>query len=116
MDDHPSKGPQTALDRFSDRAANAASKAPLLLFVLTLALLWVVSHYAFPSSTAILIEAFEVITLLLVVVLQNSERRAEGAINRKLDRQAEALASLVADAAPELRQRLLDSIELEERK
>ncbi len=116
LDEHPTKGPMTALDRLSDAAANAASKPPILILVVALACAWIASHWlAAPPTTQILIDIFEMITLLLVVILQNSERRAEGALNQKLDSQAEALAVLVNDADPDLAGRLRSSIEMEER-
>ena len=115
MVEHPNESPRSWLDRFSDTAANAASKPPLLLIVVVMILVWLVAHLLGASSVALLIiEVFEAITLTLVVLLQNSERRAEGAVNEKLDLQAEALAMLLEDGQPEMAERLRESIALEE--
>ncbi|MEA2347774.1 MAG: hypothetical protein QOG62_1561 [Thermoleophilaceae bacterium] len=116
LDEHPAEGPKSALDRLSDTAANFTSKPPILILVGVLAVSWVVGHFIFPPSfTQILIDVFEMLTLTLVVILQNSERRAEGALNKKLDLQAEALALLIEEREPAIATRLRQSVELEDK-
>ena len=113
---HPSEGQRTAIDRFSDRAANLASKAPLWVIVFMLIAAWVLATVMEAHAVAlILVSAFEILTLCLVVILQNSERRTEGALNRKLDATLEALAVMVEDRSEDLAAELRSSKELEQK-
>ena len=95
--EHPGVGNQTRLDRFSDRATNFISRWPFLLFCLVLVGIWA---WGWAIDEKFVLHHFVgdligILTLVLVVFLQNSERRAEHALNRKLDRLATGLGELM---------------------
>jgi low affinity Fe/Cu permease len=92
-------GGPNAFDRFSERATNFVSRLPFLLICVVLVAVWAwgwtleesfnLSHF--------FIDVIEIVVLLLVVFLQNSERREEHALHRKIDALANATAALMED-------------------
>ena len=65
---------------------------------------WVPSYFAFGSIDTcqlVINTATSIVTLLLVALLQNSQRRNEVAINAKLDALADGLADLMEGIAPD---------------
>jgi len=95
--EHPAVGNQTRLDRFSDRATNFISRWPFLLLCLVLVGVWA---WGWAIDEKFVLHHFVgdligILTLVLVDFLQNSERRAEHALNKKLDAVAKGLGELM---------------------
>ncbi len=90
---HPAEGGRGSFDRFAEAASNLTSS--LLFYVFCLALVgFFIGVHATGSSVAWQLLAGDLmtaVTLLLLALLKNSERRAERAIQRKLDAIAAAL-------------------------
>jgi low affinity Fe/Cu permease len=127
-----SVGPQRRMNRF-DRLAEGASRfvskgAFFTICVVTVAI-WVPTLVLFKSVDTwqlVLNTVTSVSAFLLIALLQNTERRYDEALHRKIDALAEAVADLLEREAaqrdgPELEQvhrdvdALRDSIELERR-
>jgi low affinity Fe/Cu permease len=95
--EHPGEKQQTAFDRFSDRATNVVSRLPFLLLCLVVVAVWA---WGWAIDEKLVLHHFVgdligILTLVLVVFLQNSERRAEHALNTKLDAVAGGLQELM---------------------
>jgi low affinity Fe/Cu permease len=87
-----------AFDRIASWVADIVSRAPFFLFCVLLIVIWVPSFPLFSSPEAWQLPIntiTTIITFLLVALLQNTERRTEGALTRKLDAIADALADLM---------------------
>jgi hypothetical protein len=91
--EHPS-----LFDRFAWASANLVSRAPFFAFCVALVVIW--------APTLPLVKNFDtwqllintpttILTFLLVAVLQNSQRRTEQALQKKLDAIADGLADLM---------------------
>lgn len=80
-------------EHVSERASNLASSPAFFAFCCGLVIVWLVSYaLAWPSDLrAFLGELLAAVTLALVALIKNSERRAEHAIQFKLDAIAQAL-------------------------
>lgn len=102
-------------DRFADTVSRLVSKAWFFAACVALVLLWAPSYFLIRDMDVyqlIINTATTIITFLLVALLQNTQNRADAAVQQKLNALAEALAILVDDgAAHELRQ----AVGLEER-
>ncbi|MGH3778515.1 MAG: low affinity iron permease family protein [Pseudonocardiaceae bacterium] len=115
---------RSLFDRFVQAAYVRVSQAPFFFVCAGIVAVWLVSLPLWPDlkewQVAIHTVA-SVLTLLLVVLLENAGRRAEEAAQEKLNVIAEAVAELMASAARndhDLRdaaQRLRDAVGLEER-
>ena len=84
---------RTPFDRAAEAASNFSSSPTFFAVCGLLVAAWAAS-YALASSDAmhhVLGDAMAAVTLLLVALLKNAERRAEHAIQGKLDRLAEAM-------------------------
>jgi low affinity Fe/Cu permease len=94
---NPAEREQTAFDRFADRTTNVVSRPPFLLICIVVVGVWAVGWAIDEVYTLhhFVGDVIGILTLLLVVFLQNSERRAEYAIHRKLDAMAGALEELM---------------------
>jgi low affinity Fe/Cu permease len=94
---NPAEREQTAFDRFSDRATNLVSRLPFLLICMVVVGVWAVGWAIDEVYTLhhFVGDVIGILTLLLVVFLQNSERRAEYAIHRKLDAISTGLQELI---------------------
>ena len=93
---HPTeRGSQgrTSFDRIAEAASNFSSSPTFFAFCALLVAAWAASYVLVASDTVhhVLADAMAVVTLLLVALLKNAERRAEHAIQGKLDRLAEAM-------------------------
>jgi low affinity Fe/Cu permease len=115
---------RSLFDRFVQTAYLRVSQAPFFFICSGIVLVWLISLplWADLKSWQVAIHTVaSVVTLLLLVLLENASRRTEEAAQEKLNVIAEALAELMASQArtdPGLRdatQRLRDTIGLEER-
>jgi low affinity Fe/Cu permease len=101
--EHASKEPATRqksslFDRFAEAASEFASHAVFFIACVALVVIWVPSYFVFQSLNTwqlVINTATTIVTFLLVALLQNSQRRSEGAVNQKLDAIADGLADLM---------------------
>jgi low affinity Fe/Cu permease len=91
-------------DDLASRAHDLASRDIFFIVVLVLTLAWAASYFLLDSLshwyTAFVLPA-EILTLFLVVLLENHNRRSEQALHRKLDAFAGALAAIAAESSSE---------------
>jgi low affinity Fe/Cu permease len=111
-------------ERFVDAANQRVSRAPFFGVILVALALWAVSKPFWASTTKwelALHTGSAILSLLLLVLLENAGRRSEEASQEKLNVLAEALADLMehhARDSEELRgsvEKLREAIKLEER-
>lgn len=111
-------------DRFVQSAYRRVSQAPFFFLCAGIVVVWLVSLplWADLKAWQVAIHTVaSVVTLLLLVLLENAARRAEEASQEKLNVIAEALAELMASqsrtdpALKEATQKLRDAIGLERR-
>jgi low affinity Fe/Cu permease len=115
---------RTSFERFVEVVQSRVSSAPFFLICLTVVAVWFVSVPLWPDlkqwQVAIHTVA-SVLSILLLVLLENSGRRAEEASQEKLNVIAEGLAELMESHArtdPELAgatRKLREAVGLEER-
>ncbi|MEU4418742.1 low affinity iron permease family protein [Nocardia salmonicida] len=88
-------------DEFAARAHDLVSRDAFFIVLAVLTLMWLPSYFLFHSVdhwyVAFVLPA-EVITLFLVALLENSNRRSEQALHRKLDAFAVALAAMANES------------------
>jgi low affinity Fe/Cu permease len=110
-------------ERFVELATRVISTAPFFAVCVAVVVIWAVSFPMWKSTTKweLAIHTFgAVLSLLLLVLLENAGRRNAEAMQEKLNVMAEALAALMdsrSDDDPELReatQKLRDAVGLEE--
>ena len=111
-------------ERFVDAANQRVSRAPFFALILVALALWAVSKPFWASTTKwelALHTGSAILSLLLLVLLENAGRRSEEASQEKLNVLAEALADLMdhhARDSEELREsveKLREAVGLEER-
>lgn len=89
-------------DEFASRAHDLASRDIFFLVIVGLTLLWAPTYFVLHSLShwyiAFVLPA-EILTLFLVVLLENHNRRSEQALHRKLDAFAVALAAIAAESS-----------------
>ena len=111
-------------EKFVEAVNGQVSRAPFFLLILAIIVAWLVSYPLWPSSKDwqyVIHTVSSVISLLLLVLLENAGRRAQEAAQEKLNVIAEALSDLMssrADQDPELTKsvrRLREAVGLEER-
>jgi low affinity Fe/Cu permease len=93
-----------SFDRFAERCAEFVSKAPFFAFCVALVVVWAPSYYwvgDFDTYQLIINTPTTIITFLLVALLQNTQRRAEQAMHKKLDALADGMADLMQHFATE---------------
>ena len=86
-------------DRFADHASRVVSRAPFFAFCVLLVVVWLPSYFAFGSIDTwqlVINTVTTIVTFLLVALLQNSQTRADQALQQKLNAIAEGLAELMA--------------------
>ncbi|MGW3495946.1 hypothetical protein [Streptomyces sp. NPDC001020] len=90
---HPAVGGKGRFERFSEAASNFTSSPVFYVVCLVLVGFFIAAHAARLSVPLLLLagELMTSVTLLLLALLKNAERRAEHAIQRKLDAIAAAL-------------------------
>ena len=111
-------------EKFVEAVHMRVSRAPFFLVILVALVLWAASYPLWSTSTKwelALHTGSAVLSLLLLVLLQNAGRRAEEASQEKLNCLAEALSDLMSSRAqqdPDLQksvERLREAVGLEER-
>jgi low affinity Fe/Cu permease len=98
-------------DRFAEISASFVGRATFFTAAVVLVVLWIPLIAVFESIDTwqlVLNTATSVVAFLLIALLQNTERRGDRALHRKLDILAAALAESMACQDDE---RLRDSIE-----
>jgi len=87
---------RTLFDRAAEAASNFSSSPAFFTVCGLLVAAWAASYLLAASDTLhhALADAMAALTLLLVALLKNAERRAEHAIQLKLDRVAEAMLAM----------------------
>jgi low affinity Fe/Cu permease len=123
-DDRPKTDGRNPFERFVESVNQVVSRAPFFLVIVAAVVLWAVSYPLWSSVTKwelALHTGSAVLSLLLLVLLENAGRRAQEAAQEKLNVIAEALSDLMesrADDDPDLRpsfDRLREAVGLEER-
>ncbi len=116
-------GPERSwFDHFADRATGIISHGPFFVTALLVVLIWAVLGFfvvGFSQAWANALNLFAVIvTLLMVALLENEQRRSDQAVQRKLNSLADALAEFL-DKATEVDSRRVEELQaavaLEER-
>ena len=111
-------------EKFVEAANQLVSRGPFFLVILVALVVWAASYPLWSSTTKwelALHTGSAILSLLLLVLLENAGRRSQEAIQEKLNVVAEALADLMAsrtDNDPELAEsveKLREAIGLEER-
>lgn len=111
-------------ERFVEVSTRLISRAPFFAFCVAVVVVWAVSYPLWKTTTKweLAIHTFtSVLSLLLLVLLENAGRRSSEAMQEKLNVLAEGLSALMTSQAatdPELREaaeRLRESVGLEER-
>lgn len=101
-------------DRFAERSAEFVSKAPFFAFCVVLVVVWAPSYFLvddFDTYQLLINTPTTIITFLLVALLQNTQRRGEQAVHKKLDALADGMADLMrhfADEDNDLRKEIED--------
>jgi low affinity Fe/Cu permease len=89
-------------DRFAGAASDFASRAWFFAFCVLLVLLWAPSYFVIGTVDTwqlIINTLTTIVTFLMVALLQNSQTRADAAVQDKLNAVAAALASLMESEA-----------------
>jgi low affinity Fe/Cu permease len=88
-------------DRFASAASRAASRAIFFALCVGLVMLWVPSFLVFRSIDTwqlVINTVTTIVTFLLVALLQNSQKRSEDALQRKLNALAQGIGLLLRQA------------------
>ncbi|WP_233712439.1 low affinity iron permease family protein [Kribbella turkmenica] len=99
-------------DRFAGAASRFFSRAWFFAFCVLLVLLWAPSYFLIGSVDTwqlIINTATTIVTFLMVALLQNSQTRADGAVQDKLNALAAALAALMDERQSEDARQLQDA-------
>ena len=111
-------------ERFVEMSTKAISRAPFFAVVVAIVVIWAASYPFWKSTTKweLAIHTFAaVLSLLLLVLLENASRRSSEAMQEKLNVLADGLAALMESRAAddpdlmEATQRLREAVGLEER-
>jgi low affinity Fe/Cu permease len=111
-------------ERFVEWANYRVSNAPFFFVIVVVVLLWLVSYPLFPDAKSwqvVIHTVGSVLTLLLLVLLENAGRRSQEAAQEKLNVLAEALSALMESrgrddhALLEAAEQLREAVGLEER-
>jgi low affinity Fe/Cu permease len=117
-------GRPSLFDRFATLVSQFASRAYFFVACLLIVVLWLPSYFLLSNIDTwqlIINTLTTIVTFLLVALLQNTQTRAEAALQQKLNAIADGLADLMAAVAadhPELRKdmtELADAVGLERR-
>jgi low affinity Fe/Cu permease len=117
-------GQPSLFDRFATWVAGFASRAYFFAACLLIVVLWLPSYFVIGDLNTwqlIINTLTTIVTFLLVALLQNTQTRAEAAMQQKLNAIADGLADLMGALAadhPELandRRELADAVGLEQR-
>jgi low affinity Fe/Cu permease len=107
-------------DHFADRATGIISHGPFFVFAAGYVLVWLALALTFGFShgwTDALNLPAVTLTVLMVALLENEQRRSDQAVQRKLNTMAEALADFLEkqDVDPRHVEELRAAVSLEER-
>ena len=111
-------------ERFVEAANQLVSRGPFFIVIVVALALWAASYPLWSSTTKwelALHTGSAILSLILLVLLENAGRRSQESIQEKLNVVAEALADLMTSSAaddPELEEsveKLREAIALEER-
>lgn len=117
-------GKLSLFDRFATTVSERVSRAWFFVFCVLLVVLWAPSFLLLPNIDTwqlIINTITTIVTFLLVALLQNTQKRADDAVQQKLNAVADALSDLMDTLAvdhPDLRTdsaELRDAVGLEER-
>jgi hypothetical protein len=89
---------RSPFDRFAGWSARFVSKAPFFAYCVLLVVVWAPSYLLvgnFDTYQLIINTPTTIITFLLVALLQNTQRRSEQAVQKKLDAIADGLSDLM---------------------
>jgi hypothetical protein len=89
---------RSLFDRFAGWSAGFVSKAPFFAFCVLLVVVWAPSYFLvgkFDTYQLIINTPTTIITFLLVALLQNTQRRSEQVVQKKLDAIADGLSDLM---------------------
>lgn len=89
---------KTLFDRFAGRASKIVSRAPFFTFCVLLVVVWLPSYFLFGNIDTwqlIINTVTTIVTFLLVALLQNTQTRADQAVQQKLNAIAQGLAGLM---------------------
>ena len=113
---HPAEKGKGRFERFAESASNVTSSPVFYGFCLLLVAFFVATHVAGLSISQQMLasDLMTSVTLLLLALLKNSERRAERAVQRKLDAIAAALLEQDEGEAREAQEDLRSAIRMEE--
>jgi low affinity Fe/Cu permease len=123
-DDRPKADGRNPFEKFVESVNQVVSRAPFFFVIVLALVLWAASYPLWSSTTKwelALHTGSAILSLLLLVLLENAGRRSEEAGQEKLNVIAEALSDLMASRAaddPDLRksvEKLREAVGLEER-
>src|SRR5438128_9006446 len=109
-------GPVGMFDRFAAWSSHVVARATFFCFCVLLVVIWAPSIFLLRSIDTwqlIINTVTTIITFLMVALLQNSQTRADQAVQHKLNAIAEGLAELL-ESQPEAQEELRKAIGLEE--
>jgi low affinity Fe/Cu permease len=92
----------TAFDRFAGGASKLASRAWFFAFCVALVVIWAPSYFVLKDLDTwqlIINTLTTIVTFLMVALLQNSQTRADQAVQHKLNAIADALADLMHEVS-----------------
>ena len=89
--DHPAHERRGRFDRVAEDASNFSTSPSFFLACLAIVGAWVASFAFGDTAHHVAGDLMAAVTLVLVALLKNAERRAEGAVQQKLDAIAAAL-------------------------
>jgi low affinity Fe/Cu permease len=96
-------------DNFADIASRVVSRGIFFSGCVLLVVIWAPSYFLFGNANTwqlLINTATTIVTFILVALLQNSQRRFEQAVQRKLDAIADGLADLMTHIATDADQEL----------
>jgi low affinity Fe/Cu permease len=105
-------------DRFSTASAKFVSRASFFVACVALVLIWGPSYWLwadFDTYQLAINTPTTIVTFLLVALLQNTQSRADAAVQRKLNAIADALADLMEHEHPRDALELRAAVGLEQR-
>jgi low affinity Fe/Cu permease len=113
---HPAEGRKGRFEQFAEAASNFTSTSTFYLVCVALVAFFAATHAVGLALTWQLLagDLMTCVTLLLLALLKNAERRAEHAIQRKLDAIAAALLEQEGGEARKAQEDLRRAIRMDE--
>jgi low affinity Fe/Cu permease len=102
MTDARATSPPSRFDRLAESASRFVSRAGFFTVSLVVVVIWMPTIIVFDSVDTwqlVINTMTSVLAFLLIALLQNSERRYDEALHRKIDALAEGVADLMEDEA-----------------